>query len=63
VKAAVFDIISPDIAMGPLAAGAEALAILNECLVSFPTLAQTYEIHISHSKSKGAALFISILFQ
>jgi translation initiation factor 2-alpha kinase 4 len=50
-KAAVFDIITPDLANGPLAAGAEVLAIANECLNSFPTLAQIYDIHISHSKS------------
>jgi len=49
-KAAVFDIITPDLATGHLAAGAEVLAIANECLHTFPTLAQNYEVHISHSK-------------
>ena len=51
-KAAVLDIISPDVTHGPIAAGAEILSLINECLVSFPTLAQTYEIHISHSNSE-----------
>jgi len=50
-KAALFDIISPDLEHGPLAAGAELIAVANDVLESFPTLSQNYDIHISHSKS------------
>lgn len=53
VKAAVLDIITPDMKNGMIAAGAELILLLNHCLRSFPTLAQSYEIHISHSRSKG----------
>ena len=50
-KAALFDIISPDLEHGPLAAGAELIAVANDVLENFPTLSQNYDIHISHSKS------------
>jgi translation initiation factor 2-alpha kinase 4 len=50
-KAAVIDIISPDLATGQLAAGAEILTIISECLDCFPSLAQSYDIRVSHSKS------------
>ncbi|KAJ3517042.1 hypothetical protein NLJ89_g752 [Agrocybe chaxingu] len=49
-KAALFDIISPDLRWGPLAAGAEIIALASDCLDSFPTLSQHHDIHISHSK-------------
>ncbi|KAF8883813.1 hypothetical protein BD779DRAFT_1674349 [Infundibulicybe gibba] len=49
-KAAVFDIITPDLMSGPIAAGAEVIAVANDCLDAFPNLAQNYDIHISHSK-------------
>ncbi|KAG6856809.1 hypothetical protein H0H87_000506 [Tephrocybe sp. NHM501043] len=48
-KAAVFDIITYDIEFGPIAAGAELIAVANDCLNSFPNLAPNYDIHISHS--------------
>ncbi|TFK47428.1 Serine/threonine-protein kinase [Heliocybe sulcata] len=48
-KAAVFDIISPDMECGPAAAIAESLAIVNKCLDSFPGIGQDYEIQVSHS--------------
>ncbi|KAG6861795.1 hypothetical protein C0993_002616, partial [Termitomyces sp. T159_Od127] len=48
-KAAVFDIITYDLEFGPIAAGAELVAIANDCLSSFPNLAPNYDIHISHS--------------
>lgn len=51
-KAAVFDIISPDLENGPIASSAEVLALIHDCLCSFPGLSDTYEVHISHSKSK-----------
>lgn len=51
-KAAVFDIITTDLATGGSAAIAEAIIVMQECLNSFPNLAQHYELHISHSKSK-----------
>jgi translation initiation factor 2-alpha kinase 4 len=51
-KAAVFDIITPDLENGPLAASAEVLTLVNDCLKSFPNLAENYEVHISHSKSR-----------
>jgi translation initiation factor 2-alpha kinase 4 len=50
-KAAVFDIITQDLASGPIAAGAEIVSVINDILNSFPNLAQNYEIHVSHSKS------------
>lgn len=53
-KAAVFDIISPDVVTGPSAAAAEAIAIISDCLNNFANLGQLYEIHISHSMSKSA---------
>jgi hypothetical protein len=49
-KAAVFDIISTDVANGCPVSIAESIIIMDECLDSFPTLSQHYEIHISHSK-------------
>ncbi|KAF8186819.1 hypothetical protein BJ912DRAFT_1022739 [Pholiota molesta] len=49
-KAALFDIISPDLVTGPIAAGAELIAVVNDCLDNFPNLSQNYDIHISHSK-------------
>ncbi|KAI0051565.1 Serine/threonine-protein kinase [Auriscalpium vulgare] len=55
-KAAVFDIITTDVANGTSASIAEGLIIINECLDSFPTLAQHYEIHISHSTIIDLAL-------
>ncbi|KAH7905298.1 kinase-like domain-containing protein [Hygrophoropsis aurantiaca] len=55
-KAAVLDIITPDISGGLVAAGAEMLMLLNDCLQTFPNLAQSYEIHISHSKIVDLAL-------
>lgn len=50
-KAAVFDIITYDLEFGPIAAGAELIAIANDCLNSFPNLAPNYDILISHSNS------------
>ena len=47
----MFDIITPDLLSGPIAAGAEIIALANDCLNSFPNLAQNYDIHVSHSKS------------
>ncbi|KAG1802496.1 kinase-like domain-containing protein [Suillus variegatus] len=55
-KAAVLDIITPDTKHGLMAAGAEFLILLSNCLNSFPNLAQNYEIHISHSKIADLAL-------
>ncbi|KAG9310494.1 hypothetical protein JVU11DRAFT_9640, partial [Chiua virens] len=52
VKAAVLDIITPDMKNGMTAAGTEIILLLSDCLRSFPTLAQTYEIHISHSRTE-----------
>lgn len=52
VKAAVLDIITPDMRSGMVAAGAELILLLSDCLRSFPNLSQIYEIHISHSRSE-----------
>lgn len=52
MKAAVLDIITPDMKSGMIAAGAKSILLLNDCLRSFPNLAQSYEIHISHSRSE-----------
>jgi len=49
-KSAIFDIITPDLAFGPIASGAELIAVANDCLNSFPNLSSNYDIHISHSK-------------
>ncbi|KAF9445879.1 Serine/threonine-protein kinase [Macrolepiota fuliginosa MF-IS2] len=49
-RAAVFDIITQDLASGPIAAGAEIIAVINDILNSFPNLSQNYDIHVSHSK-------------
>ena len=48
-KAAVFDIITADTTSRIIASGAELILLLSDCLHSFPTLTQNYEIHISHS--------------
>ena len=53
LKAAVFDIITPDLEYGPVAASVEIIAVANGCLDSFPNLAQHYDIHISHSKCES----------
>ena len=52
VKAAVLDIITADMKSGMIAAGAELILLLSDCLRSFPNLAQVYEMHISHSRSE-----------
>ncbi|KAF9561509.1 other/PEK/GCN2 protein kinase [Agrocybe pediades] len=54
-KAALFDIISPDVNFGPTAAAAELISVASDCL-NFPTLGQNYDIHISHSKIVEIAL-------
>jgi translation initiation factor 2-alpha kinase 4 len=56
LKAAVFDIITPDLEYGPVAASAEIIAVASDCLDNFPNLAQNYDIHISHSKLVEIAL-------
>ncbi|KAF8060720.1 kinase-like domain-containing protein [Lyophyllum atratum] len=48
-KAAVFDIITFDLESGHVAAGAELIAVADDCLNSFPNLASNYDVHISHS--------------
>lgn len=50
-KAAVFDIITPDLESGSIASMAEILALLDDMLNGFPTLSDHYEIHISHAAS------------
>ncbi|KAL4071177.1 kinase-like domain-containing protein [Scleroderma yunnanense] len=55
-KAAVLDIITQDITSCIIAGGAELIMLLNDCLHSFPNLAQSYEIHISHSRIVELAL-------
>ncbi|KAI0320013.1 hypothetical protein OF83DRAFT_1275377 [Amylostereum chailletii] len=55
-KAAMFDIITTDVANGMAVSTAEAIIIVNECLDSFPSLSQQYEIRISHSCIIDAAL-------
>jgi hypothetical protein len=62
LKAAVFDIISPDLQYGAVAAGAEIIAVASDCLDSFPNLAQNYDIHISHSKCESVVFKDFILF-
>ncbi|KAJ8457370.1 hypothetical protein ONZ45_g18339 [Pleurotus djamor] len=49
LKAAIFDIISPDLTSGPVAAAAEIIVIANDLLEGFPTLEHNYDIHVSHS--------------
>ena len=56
-KVAVFDIITPDLEVGPNAAAAEGIAILSSCLDVFGDLSQHYAISISHSKSQFALHF------
>ncbi|KAF5357565.1 hypothetical protein D9757_013020 [Collybiopsis confluens] len=55
-KAGVFDIITPDHVSGPIAAGAEILAVAHDVLESFPNLIPTYELHVSHSDIVSAIL-------
>ncbi|KAJ2913179.1 hypothetical protein MD484_g7237, partial [Candolleomyces efflorescens] len=55
-KAAVFDIITQDLEHGPVASGAEMIAVINNILNSFPNLNQTYNIHVSHSTIVEVAL-------
>ncbi|KAI0077507.1 Serine/threonine-protein kinase [Panus rudis PR-1116 ss-1] len=55
MKAAVFDIITPDVVNGSAAAAAEAISIVNTCIESFANLG-SYEIHISHTKIYDTAL-------
>jgi hypothetical protein len=51
-KSAVYDVITHDLQSGPVAAAAEVIGVLNECLNAFPTLDQNCEIRISHAKSE-----------
>lgn len=55
-KAAVFDIVTPDVATGLEVATAELIGIMNECLSAFPNLGHNYEIHVSHSSSESDEL-------
>ncbi|KAH9943970.1 hypothetical protein B0H21DRAFT_747282 [Amylocystis lapponica] len=55
-KAAVFDIITPDLVTGPSAASAETILIVNDCFNRFANLAQSYEIHVSHTNILDIAL-------
>ncbi|KIK54868.1 hypothetical protein GYMLUDRAFT_206162 [Collybiopsis luxurians FD-317 M1] len=55
-KAGVFDIITPDLSSGPIATGAEILAVAHDILESFPGLTPTYELHVSHSDIVSAIL-------
>jgi translation initiation factor 2-alpha kinase 4 len=55
-KAAVFDIITPDMELGLIASGAEILTMIDELLNSFPGLSSGYEVHISHSSIVDLAL-------
>lgn len=50
MKAAIFDIITPDITNGQCVATAEAIAVVNSCMESFANL-NNYEIRVSHTKS------------
>ncbi|KAH7107186.1 kinase-like protein [Auriculariales sp. MPI-PUGE-AT-0066] len=47
-KLAAFDILTPDMRDGYLAAVAEAIALVDECLTFFPGLGEVYSIDISH---------------
>ena len=57
-KAAVLDIISTDLANGGPVSIAELIIIINECLDTYPSLSQHYEIHISHSMSNVISLYV-----
>lgn len=58
-KAAVFDIITQDLSSGSTAASGEIVSVLNDILNSFPNLSESYEIHVSHSKSGLSVLAFS----
>jgi len=58
-KAAVFDIITQDLSSGSTAAGGEIVSVLNDILNTFPYLSESYEIHVSHSKSELSVLTFS----
>ncbi|KAG7440226.1 uncharacterized protein BT62DRAFT_1012875 [Guyanagaster necrorhizus] len=55
-KAAAFDIITLVLTSGPVAAGAEILAVADNFLDTFPDLAQMYEIHVSYLSLVDAVL-------
>ncbi|TDL16229.1 Serine/threonine-protein kinase [Rickenella mellea] len=55
-KAAVFDIVTPDMLKGPEVAIAELVSIMGEILDAFPNLGQNFDIHISHSKVAEIAM-------
>ncbi|TFK23737.1 other/PEK/GCN2 protein kinase [Coprinopsis marcescibilis] len=55
-KAAVFDIITQDLEYGPIAAGAEIIAVSDDILNSFPNLNGTYTLRVSHSKIVDLAM-------
>ncbi|KAH8096907.1 hypothetical protein BXZ70DRAFT_945142 [Cristinia sonorae] len=54
-KAAVFDIITPDLVNGQTVATAEALSLVHSCIDGFANLS-SYEIYISHSKIYDIAM-------
>jgi translation initiation factor 2-alpha kinase 4 len=60
-KAAVFDIITHDLVSGPIAAGAEVISVINDVLNAFPNLAQSYDIHVSHSDSGYSFLYSRVV--
>lgn len=55
----MFDIITQDLEHGPVAAGAELIAVANNILNTFPNLGQMYNIHVSHSSGTTHASFLS----
>ncbi len=52
LKAAVLDVVTPDLVHGPQASTAEMLSVIDDCMNTFPGLSQHYQIHISHSLSQ-----------
>ncbi|THH28609.1 hypothetical protein EUX98_g5583 [Antrodiella citrinella] len=54
-KAAVFDIITPDIVNGQTVATAEAISLVHSCIEGFANL-QSYEIFVSHSRIYDIAI-------
>lgn len=57
---AIFDIITPDTVNGVEVGSAELLTLVDECLGTFPNLAKTYQVHVSHSKSTFISIFVSL---
>jgi eukaryotic translation initiation factor 2-alpha kinase 4 len=62
LRTAVFDIITPDLEYGPAAAAAETIAVVEDCMNTFPALGSGTEIRITHNPRQWFGNHITVYF-